>query len=152
MEGDKRTICNFWSCRPTELRRRNWWLGIRPIAPIGQLMAVLSCIFELISDADNSDEISLGTVTRRMVLNDSGKIEIQTNADDLAGLLFDGNDKVRCLVAMAGGSFLRRRTCTFHARSRTCPQQSQLFALDPRAGSHRRALDSSSVRKVCRQK
>ncbi|MGD0813436.1 MAG: hypothetical protein ABSA83_07520 [Verrucomicrobiota bacterium] len=83
------------------------------------------------ADADNTsgDEIGLALLTRRGILDVAGKIEIQTNADDLAGLLFDGNNKVRCLsdgrIVFAAADL--HLPCTVL----DMPQQAELFALDP---------------------
>ena len=82
-----------------------------------------------INVSTSDDQISLGSLTRRGILNAAGKIEIQTNADDLAGLLFDANNKVRCLsdgrIVFAAADI--HLPCT----ALDMPQQSQLFALDP---------------------
>jgi hypothetical protein len=82
-----------------------------------------------ISESANADQICLGTLTRRGILNAAGGIEIQTNADDLAGLLFDENNKVRCLrdgrIVFAAADL--HLPCT----EMDMPQQAQLFALDP---------------------
>jgi hypothetical protein len=82
-----------------------------------------------LSESANSDQLCLGSLTRRGILDGTGKIEIQTNADDLAGLLFDANNKVRCLkdgrIVFAAVDL--HLPCT----SLDMPQQPQLFALDP---------------------
>lgn len=82
-----------------------------------------------INEAASGDEVSLGTITRRTVLDSAGKIAIQTNADDLAGLLFDNNNKVRCLPdgRIVFGAADLHLPCTVG----DMPQQSRLFALDP---------------------
>lgn len=82
-----------------------------------------------INESASSDQISLGSLTRRGVLDAAGRIEIQTNADDLAGLLFDANNKVRSLsdgrIIFAAADL--HLPCTML----DMPQQPQLFALDP---------------------
>jgi hypothetical protein len=82
-----------------------------------------------INQAASGDQLCLGSITRRGILNAAGRIEIQTNADDLAGLLFDANNKVRCLrdgrIVFAAVDL--HLPCT----SLDMPQQPQLFALDP---------------------
>jgi hypothetical protein len=79
-------------------------------------------------DADG-DAVDLGSLTRRTVLNSEGRLEIQTNTDDLAGLIFDANNKVRCLsdgrIIFAAADI--HLPCTVA----DIPQQPQLFALDP---------------------
>jgi hypothetical protein len=82
-----------------------------------------------INEAATGDQICLGSLTRRGILNAAGRIEIQTNADDLAGLLFDANNKVRCLsdgrIIFAAADL--HLPCTIL----DMPQQAELFALDP---------------------
>jgi len=82
-----------------------------------------------VNEPTGDDQICLGSLTRRVVLNAAGKIEIQTNADDLAGLLFDANNKVRCLSdgRIVFSALDLHLPCT----ALDMPQQSQLFALDP---------------------
>ena len=76
----------------------------------------------------SGDDLCLGSLTRRGILDAAGKIEVQTNAADLAGLLFDVNNKVRCLgdgrIVFAAADL--HLPCT----SLDMPQQPQLFALD----------------------
>jgi hypothetical protein len=82
-----------------------------------------------LNDGASSDQICLGTLTRRAVLSAEDKIAIQTNAEDLAGFLFDANNKVRCLsdgrIIFAAADL--HLPCTVA----DMPQQAQLFALDP---------------------
>jgi Tol biopolymer transport system component len=82
-----------------------------------------------INPSAGDDQICLGSLTRRGILNDAGKIQIQPKADDLAGLLFDANNKVRCLsdgrIVFAAADI--HLPCT----ASDMPQQPQLFALDP---------------------
>jgi hypothetical protein len=82
-----------------------------------------------INPSAGDDQISLGSLTRRGILDDAGKIQIQTKADDLAGLLFDAGNKVRCLgdgrIVFAAADV--HLPCT----ASDMPQQPQLFALDP---------------------
>ena len=82
-----------------------------------------------INECANSDQLSIGSLTRRGILNTAGKIEIQTNADDLAGLLFDANNKVRCLSD--GRIIFAAADLHLPCTSLDMPQQPQLFALDP---------------------
>ncbi len=82
-----------------------------------------------INTPPSDDQISLASLTRRGILNAAGKIQIQTKADDLAGLLFAANNKVRCLsdgrIVFASADI--HLPCT----ALDMPQQPQLFALDP---------------------
>ena len=75
------------------------------------------------------DQINLGSLTRRGVLNAAGKIEIQAKADDLASLLFDVNNKVRC----PGDGRIVFAAVDIHlpASDFDTPRLPQLFALDP---------------------
>ncbi len=82
-----------------------------------------------INEAASSDQICLGSLTRRGILNAAGRIEIRTNADDLAGLLFDANNKVRCLSD--GRIIFAAADVHLPCTSLDMPQQPQLFALDP---------------------
>jgi hypothetical protein len=75
------------------------------------------------------DQLSLGSLTRRGILNAAGGIEIRTNADDLAGLLFDVNNKVRCLSD--GRIIFAALDLHLPCTSLDMPQHPQLFALDP---------------------
>lgn len=75
------------------------------------------------------DPISLGSLSRRAVLNAANKIEIQEKAEDLAGMLFETLNKVRCL---SGGRIVFAAAevhlpCT----ALDMPQQPQLYVLDP---------------------
>ncbi|HVV71054.1 MAG TPA: hypothetical protein VHI52_06065 [Verrucomicrobiae bacterium] len=75
------------------------------------------------------DQLSLGSLSRRTVLNAAGKIELNAKTEDLAGLLFESINKVRCL---AGGRILFAAgevhlPCT----ALDMPQQPQLYVLDP---------------------
>lgn len=82
-----------------------------------------------VNEAIGDDQIGLASLTRRSILNTAGKIEIQTKADDLAGLLFDVNNQVRCLSdgRIVFSSADLHLPCT----ALDMPQKPQLFALDP---------------------
>jgi len=82
-----------------------------------------------INEPTGGDQISLASLTRRGILNAAGKIEIQTNSEDLAGLLFDGNNKVRCLSD--GRIIFAAADLHLPCTALDMPQQPQLFALDP---------------------
>jgi Tol biopolymer transport system component len=75
------------------------------------------------------NEIALGLLSRRNVLDAAGRIQIQKNPEDLAGLLFDVGDKVRCL----GDGRIVFATADAHlpCTAADMPQHPQLFALDP---------------------
>jgi hypothetical protein len=82
-----------------------------------------------INEAAGDTQIRLGSLTRRGILNAAGKIEIQTNTEDLAGLLFDVNNKVRCLSD--GRIIFAAADIHLPCTALDMPQQPQLFALDP---------------------
>jgi len=81
------------------------------------------------NEHSSTDQICLGSLTRRGILNAAGKLEIQTNTDDLAGLLFDPNNEVRCLTD--GRIIFAAAEVHLPCTSLDMPQQPQLFALDP---------------------
>lgn len=81
------------------------------------------------NEAASVDQICLASLIRRGVLNAAGKLEIQTNADDLAGLLFDPDNEVRCLSD--GRIIFAAVDVHLPCTSLDMPQQPQLFALDP---------------------
>ena len=75
------------------------------------------------------DQFSLASLSKRAVLNAAGKIELAAKAEDLAGLLFDAGNKVRCLPdgRILFASLDVHLPCT----ALDMPQRPQLFALDP---------------------
>jgi Tol biopolymer transport system component len=81
------------------------------------------------NEAASTDQTCLASLTRRGILNAAGKLEIQTNADDLAGLLFDPNNEVRCL--RDGRIIFAAADVHLPCTSLDMPQEPQLFALDP---------------------
>jgi hypothetical protein len=99
-----------------------------------------------INTSTGDNEISLASLTRRGILNATGKIQIQTKADDLAGLLFDANNKVRCLsdgrIVFASADI--HLPCT----ALDMPQQPQLFALDPEREAGVIPLIPASVQEI----
>jgi hypothetical protein len=82
-----------------------------------------------INSAAGGDQLCLGSLTRTTVVNAAGKFEIAPKSDDLVGLLFDINNKVRRLsdgrIVFAAADV--HLPCT----SADMPQQPQLFAIDP---------------------
>jgi dipeptidyl aminopeptidase/acylaminoacyl peptidase len=79
--------------------------------------------------ATGDDQLSLASLTRRGILNAAGKIQIQTKAEDLAGLLFYPENKVRCLSD--GRIVFATVDVHLPCTALDMPQQPQLFALDP---------------------
>jgi hypothetical protein len=82
-----------------------------------------------VNPAAIGDSLCLGSLTRTVVLNDAGKIEIQPKSEDLAGLLFDLNNKV-CRLS-DGRIVFAAADVHLPCTSQDMPQQPQLFALDP---------------------
>ena len=70
-----------------------------------------------INEATVGDQVCLGSLTRTAVQFTAGKIEVQTNSDDLAGLLFNVNSKVRC---PPDGRIISAATSIFPAPLWTC--------------------------------
>jgi hypothetical protein len=76
------------------------------------------------------EDLRLGTLIRRGVLDEQGKIEIQKDAEELAGVMFSNTARVRCL---------RDGRILFNAVEFTLPiatkdadvERERLFALDP---------------------
>jgi hypothetical protein len=77
----------------------------------------------------SDDDTRLGALTRRQVINAAGAVEIQTDHDDLAGLLFDVNLGVRSLSD--GRILFVALDVQFPITAQDMPQQPQIFALDP---------------------
>jgi hypothetical protein len=82
-----------------------------------------------INPATHGDELCLGSLTRTTVLNAAGKFEIGPKSDDLAGLLFDVDNKVRRLSN--GRIVFAAADVCLPCTSANMPQQPQLFAIDP---------------------
>jgi hypothetical protein len=82
-----------------------------------------------INPPTSSEQLCLGSLTRTAVLDAAGKIEIQSKSEDLVGMLFDLNGKVRGLSdgRIVFDALEVHLPCT----SLDMPQQAQLFALDP---------------------
>jgi hypothetical protein len=88
-----------------------------------------SLVFIKADGASSGQSIRLGVVTRRVVLNDHGAL-IATNAnEDLAGLIFDDTEKVRCLKD--GRIVFSSIEVKLPATAREMPQREQLYAIDP---------------------
>jgi hypothetical protein len=68
-------------------------------------------------------------LTRRRVLNERGQVEIQNAKDDLAGLLFNDQARVRCL--RDGRILFASEEWRLPVTTNDLPQRQQLFALDP---------------------
>jgi hypothetical protein len=75
------------------------------------------------------DDLRLGALTRRQVINSAGAVEIQTNHDDMAAMLFDANLGVRSLAD--GRILFVALDVQLPVTTTDMPQQPQIFALDP---------------------
>jgi hypothetical protein len=82
-----------------------------------------------VNPATSGDQLCLGSLTRTVVLNAAGRIEIQPKSEDLVGLLFDINNEVRRLSD--GRIIFAAAEVHLPCTSLDMPQQPQLFALDP---------------------
>lgn len=76
-----------------------------------------------------ASDIKLGVLTRQRVLNESGRVEIESNRVDLAGLLFNDQSRVRCL--RDGRILFASEEWRLPVTTNDLPQRQQLFALDP---------------------
>jgi dipeptidyl aminopeptidase/acylaminoacyl peptidase len=77
----------------------------------------------------SEDDMRLGELTRRQVINAAGAVEVQNDHDDLAVVLFDVNLGVR---ALADGRILFvALDVPLPVTAPEMPQQPQIFAYDP---------------------
>ena len=74
-------------------------------------------------------ELLLGTVSRRAVTNQDGRLQLQEKADELAGTIFHPYDKVRSLPD--GRIIFSAMDVHLPCTVADMPQCEQLFALDP---------------------
>ena len=78
----------------------------------------------------SDDDMRLGSLTRRQVINAAGAVEIQTNHEDLAGMLFDNSLGARCLSD--GRILFIALDLQLPITGPDMPQRTQIFSLDPR--------------------
>jgi dipeptidyl aminopeptidase/acylaminoacyl peptidase len=91
----------------------------------------------------SEDDMRLGELTRRQVINSAGAVEVANEHDDLAVVLFDLNLGVR---ALADGRILFvALDVPLPVTAPELPQQPQIFALDP---AHHSALTRVLPRKI----
>lgn len=91
----------------------------------------------------SEDDMRLGELTRRQVIDSNGAVELQADHDDLAVVLFDLNLGVR---ALADGRILFvALDVPLPVTAPDLPQQPQIFALDP---DRRPALTRLLPRKI----
>lgn len=88
-----------------------------------------SLVYITTTTTNSTDDIKLGVLTRRRVLNERGQVEIQSAKDDLAGLLFNEQARVRCL--RDGRILFASEEWRLPVTTNDLPQRQQLFALDP---------------------
>jgi hypothetical protein len=89
-----------------------------------------SVVYVQAAAGEANDDLCLGTLIRRGVLDEKGKVAVQKGAEDLAGLMFSKTARVRCL---------RDGRIMFNAVEFTLPistkdadvERERLFALDP---------------------
>lgn len=75
------------------------------------------------------DDLSLGSLTRRRILNRNGQIELQEKPDELVGMLFHPYGKVRSLAD--GRIIFSSLDVHLPSTSADMPKQQQLYLLDP---------------------
>jgi hypothetical protein len=78
----------------------------------------------------SDDDLRLSSLTRRQVINDKGAVEIQSDHEDLAGMLFDINLGVRCLSD--GRILFVAYDVQLPATAGDMPTRPQVFTWDPR--------------------
>lgn len=88
-----------------------------------------SLVFIKTPHSKNKQEVNLGALARRRVLNADGRLEMADECEDLAGMLFDETSKVRCLKD--GRILFTSMPLQLPATGMEMPQREQLFALDP---------------------
>jgi hypothetical protein len=79
--------------------------------------------------AESKDQVMLGSLTRRGVLDEAGRVALQERPEEIAGLFFDDYSRVRCLSdgRIVFSALEVRLPCT----TADMPQRQQLFVLDP---------------------
>ncbi len=92
----------------------------------GRSLVYINAVGAMTSD----DDLRLSALTRRQVVNALGAIEVQTNHDDLAGMLFDANLGVRCLSD--GRILFIALDLQLPVTAPDMPQRPQIFCLDTR--------------------
>jgi hypothetical protein len=92
----------------------------------GRCLVYINAVGAMTSD----DDLRLGALTRREVINASGAVEVQTNHDDLAGMLFDSNLGARCLSD--GRILFVASDLQLPVTAPDMPQRLQIFSFDPR--------------------
>ncbi len=88
-----------------------------------------SLVFIKTPHSKNKQEVNLGALARRRVLDAEGRLEMADECEDLAGMLFDETSKVRCLKD--GRILFTSMPLQLPATGMEMPQREQLFALDP---------------------
>jgi hypothetical protein len=80
--------------------------------------------------AGDDQELDLGALTRRGVLDSTGHIKLQEKPDELAGMIFDESAKVRCLGD--GRVLFSALPVQLPITKQDFPQHGQLYMFDPR--------------------
>jgi hypothetical protein len=92
----------------------------------------LYCIKGLHSAGDNA-ELDLGAFTRRGILNDAGRIQLQEKPDELAGVIFEESASVHCLPD--GRVLFSALEIQLPITKEDFPQREQLYLYDPHQGT-----------------
>lgn len=83
------------------------------------------------TNSTGDDALALATLTRRPVVNEQGRLELQPvkDEDELVGMLFNNQARVRCL--RDGRILFASEEWRLPATTKDLPQRQQLFCLDP---------------------
>ncbi len=88
-----------------------------------------SLVYIRAANTNSSEDVVLASLTRRRVVNERGQIEVAKEREDLAGLVFNNEARVRCL--RDGRILFASEEWRLPATTADLPQRQQLFALDP---------------------
>jgi len=87
-----------------------------------------SLVYVQASGGGAKDDLRLGTLARREVLDDNGQIKIGEKAEELAGLFFQNTTRVRCL--RDGRILFNAVEFNLPAANKDAAEREKLFALD----------------------
>jgi Tol biopolymer transport system component len=88
-----------------------------------------SLVYIAPASTNATDDLMLAILTRRSVLNERGQVEIQGAKEELAGLMFNDQSRVRCL--RDGRILFASEEWRLPVTTNDLPQRQQLFAIDP---------------------
>jgi dipeptidyl aminopeptidase/acylaminoacyl peptidase len=105
-----------------------------------------SLVYITTESTNSAGGVELGVLTRQRVLDDSGRLKIESAKEELAGVLFDGSARVRCL--RDGRILFASEEWRLPVTTNDLPQRQQLFALDPERQSTLTALVPHSTHEM----